>query len=112
MGKASLSRGNYENYCKDKSIKEIFEDELDAVIERLMNAGGAADGRDPGRGESLAWCIAVIENPYAPNMDDVKGRAMLRYEASLLESIPEEPSSGFEEEANFTTTDYSAEHVE
>jgi hypothetical protein len=81
-----MSRGNYEEYCADRSVKEIMEDELDTIIARLMLDGGSADGRDPGRGESLSWAIALIENPYAPDMDHVKNKAMLRYERSLREA--------------------------
>src|ERR1041384_3340257 len=39
----------YESYCNDRSVKEIMEDELDSIIYRLMEEGGSADGRDPGR---------------------------------------------------------------
>jgi hypothetical protein len=37
----------------------------------------------------LCWAIALIENPYAPNMDAVKGKMMLRYERRLREAIIE-----------------------
>jgi len=84
-----MSRGNYEAYCMDRSVVEIMEDELDSIISRLMDDGGAADGRDPGRGESLSWAIALIENPFAPNMDHVKNKAMLRYERTLREETEE-----------------------
>lgn len=78
----------YESYCADRSVKEIMEDELDTICDRLMTPGSeAADGRDPGRAESLCWAIALIENPYAPNMDAVKGKMMLRYERRLREAI-------------------------
>lgn len=81
-----MDRGDYESYCQDRSVKEIMEDELDTICERLMDDGGAADGRDPGRAESLCWAIALIENPYAPNMDAVKGKMMLRYERKTREA--------------------------
>lgn len=80
----------YEKYCEDRSVKEIMEDELDTIMDRLMNDGGAADGRDPGRGESLSWAIALVENPYAPNMDKIKGEAMLRYERRMREETEAE----------------------
>lgn len=76
----------YEAYCADRSVKEIMEDELDSILERLMDDGEAADGQDKGRAESLCWAIALIENPYAPNMDQVKGKMMLRYERKLREA--------------------------
>lgn len=77
----------YESYCKDRSVKEIMEDELDSICDRLMSEGGeAADGQDKGRAESLCWAIALIENPYAPNMVAVKGKMMLRYERRMREA--------------------------
>lgn len=80
-------QAQYESYCNDRSVKEIMEDELDSIIDRLMTPGSeAADGRDPGRAESLCWAITLIENPYAPNMDHAKNKAMLRYERKLRES--------------------------
>lgn len=108
MGSNCISRGDYANYCKGKGIREIIEDELDTIIDRLMTPGSeAADGRDPGRGEALSWCLAVIEEPYAPNMDKIKGEAMLRYEAKLREATfvqcsantGGDPASGCDEEA-------------
>jgi hypothetical protein len=82
-----MSRGDYEAYCEDHSVKEIMEDELDVIIWRLMEQDeSAADGQDKGRGESLSWAIALVDNPYAPNMDIVKNKAMLRYERKLREA--------------------------
>lgn len=104
MSKDHVSRGDYARYCEGKSIKEIMEDELDSIIMRLMTPGSeAADGRDPGRGESLCWAIALVENPYAPDMDKAKGEAMLRYEDTLRSSmcsanVGGDPASGCEEE--------------
>lgn len=36
------------------------------------------------KGEALgvAWCISVVESPYAPNVDAVRAEAMRRYNAN------------------------------
>jgi hypothetical protein len=36
------------------------------------------------KGEALgvAWCISVVESPYAPNVDAVRAEAMRRYKAN------------------------------
>jgi hypothetical protein len=78
----------YEAYCNDRSVKEIMEDELDSICDRLMSPGSeAADEQDKGRAESLCWAIALIENPYAPDMVRVKGRMMIRYERRLKAAL-------------------------
>ena len=71
--------------CSGRSLVEMMEDELDSVVERLMNGGEAADGRDPGRAEGIAMCIALIRQPYNPNIDVVREAAMERYEAAMEE---------------------------
>lgn len=85
----------YLAYCNDRSVKEIMEDELDSILERLMTPGSeAADGQDKGRAESLCWAIALIDNPYAPNMVAVKGKMMVRYERKLRQAMNiEEPET-------------------
>lgn len=72
--------------CRGRSIVEMMEDELDAIVERLMDGGEAADGRDPGRAEGVAFCIAIIQQPYNPSIDDVRNAAMLRYEEKMEEN--------------------------
>ena len=56
---------------------------MDSIVERLRNGGAAADGRDPGRAEGVAMCIAIIRQPYNPNIEAVREAAMERYEASI-----------------------------
>lgn len=67
--------------CNGRSIQELLWEELDAIMERLMTDTQAADGRDPGRAEGVAYCIAVFQNPYLPNIDKVREQAMERWEA-------------------------------
>lgn len=71
--------------CAGRSLVERMEDELDAVVERLMTDSATEDGRDPGRAEGMAICIAILREPYRPDIDVVRNDAMLRYEASLEE---------------------------
>ena len=82
MGKRNSDPGKTIGYsCGGKSIKEMYEEELDAIIDRLMGGEGeAADGRDPGRAENASYFIAILINPYLPDIDAVKAAAMERYE--------------------------------
>lgn len=65
--------------CAGKSILELLWDELMTVLDRLMTEGTAEDGKDPGRAEGLAYAIAVMSNPYLPNVDSVREQAMDRW---------------------------------
>lgn len=67
--------------CGGQTILELMWDELMAVYERLMTGQAAEDGRDPGRAEGIAYAIAVIQNPYIPNVDSVREQAAERWEA-------------------------------
>jgi hypothetical protein len=66
--------------CKGKSILEMMWEELDAIVERLM--GGGAAEEDTGRAQGVAYAIAVIENPYLPDMERIRNEAMDRWESS------------------------------
>lgn len=73
-----------------KSLLEKLWDQLDAVVGRLMSdgepdEGGPRDeyrrwGEDRGQAQGLAFAIATIENPYAPDVPGVKARAMERWQ--------------------------------
>lgn len=65
-----------------KSLLERMWEELDSIVERLMSGAEADDGRDPGRAEGVAFCIALITQPYAPDVDKIRQLAMERYEGS------------------------------
>lgn len=67
--------------CGGKTILEFMWERLMDVVERLMTGQEAEDGQDVGRAEGIAWCIAVFQNPYAPNIDGVRGQAMELWEA-------------------------------
>lgn len=64
--------------CGGKSILEMMWDELDAIVERLMGGGAAED--DKGRAQGVAMCIALVENPYLPDVERVREQAMDRWE--------------------------------
>lgn len=80
-----------------KSLLEKLWDELDVVMDRLMADGEPENagypyhqddledyrswGEDRGQAQGLAFAIAIIENPYHPNMPAVKARAVERWEA-------------------------------
>jgi hypothetical protein len=63
------------------TILEMMWQELDSVVDRLMEDGAQAeDGRDPGRAEGVAYCIAIITNPYEVNIEAIREEAMVRWE--------------------------------
>lgn len=65
--------------CGGKSILEMMWGELDAIVERLMGGGAAED--DKGRAQGVAMCIALVENPYLPDVERIREQAMDRWEA-------------------------------
>lgn len=75
--------------CGGKTILELLWEELDAIMERLMSGGQADDERDPGRAEGVAYAIAVMQNPYLPNVDNVREQAMERWEQAEAAPKPE-----------------------
>lgn len=60
------------------SLLEKMWEELDSIVDRLMEGAEAADGRDPGRAEGVAYCIAIVQMPYAPDMMAIRAQAMDR----------------------------------
>lgn len=68
--------------CHGKSILEMIWDDLDATVERLMSVEPEdADEIDVGQARGLAFAIAVIVNPYYPNIETVREQAMGRWAA-------------------------------
>ena len=65
--------------CGGKTLYEMVWDELDVITERLMAGEGAED--DVGAARGIAYIIAVMQNPYLPNIDNIKEQAMDRWEA-------------------------------
>lgn len=62
------------------SILETYWVQLDAVMDRLMEGPDVFEDRDPGKAEAYAHCIAIIVNPYAPDIEGVREEAVLRWE--------------------------------
>lgn len=87
-----------------RTLLEMLWDDLDAKLDALLADGGEPEaeygprtgglkglmeqcaewGRQQGRCEGLAYAIAVITNPYRPNVPAVKEEAMRRWEAEPL----------------------------
>lgn len=62
-----------------RSILSILWDELMTISERLLSGESAEDGRDPGRAEGVAYCIAVMTNPYKPDIEAVRAEVVRRW---------------------------------
>lgn len=67
--------------CSGKSVTDLLKDELVVITDRLLSGGTAEDGKDPGRAEGVAFAIAVLENPYRPDIMAVKAENMVRWES-------------------------------
>lgn len=86
-----------------RSLLEIFWQELDDIMDRLMEEDepatenywdGKSGGHDQkkfqedylewaetrGQAQGVAYCIAVMTNPYTPDYDKVRDEAMRRWE--------------------------------
>lgn len=70
-----------------KSILELMWDELDVLMEILM-APSDFDLEEEvtwyrGRANGLATCIALVHNPYVPDVNAVRALAKERYEQMM-----------------------------
>jgi hypothetical protein len=70
-----------------KSILELMWDELDALMEILMAPADFNLEENlawyKGRANGLATCIALVHNPYVPDVVAVRALAKERYEQAL-----------------------------
>ena len=79
--------------CEGKSLREIMEFRLDQHVHSLMTWDGDHDVEEEheafvkrqGEATGVAWCIALILNPFYPDANAVRDEAMERY----YESNPE-----------------------
>jgi hypothetical protein len=62
-----------------RSILEHLWIELMTICDRLYTGAEAEDGRDPGRAEGVAYCIAVMTNPYQPDIQAVRTEVARRW---------------------------------
>lgn len=67
--------------CAGKSIVELIEDELDALIVTLMEDDLAPEEKKDVAAEcrGLALAVAIIRNPYEPDVNLIREQAMNRY---------------------------------
>lgn len=61
------------------AIISRIQEELDAVMDRLMSGDVAEDGRDPGRAEAYTMVMAIFRNLYSTDYPGEKERQMERY---------------------------------
>jgi len=68
--------------CAGRSIIEILWEDLDKTVDKLESPGALRGARpvDIGRAQGLAYAIAVMYNPYAPDFNAVRDEAMDRYD--------------------------------
>ena len=71
--------------CQGRSLVEMMEDQLDGVFNWLKDTD--MNREDPlavkemqGRAQGIAECLAIIQSPYAPNVNAVKADAVRRWE--------------------------------
>lgn len=89
--------------CGGDTIMEIIWREMMVVTDRLIGireAGAEPDPDDVGAARSLAWVLAVMQNPYLPNVDSVREQVMERWEKENAEPAPARQRQSFAEEAN------------
>lgn len=86
MGKKDkLLDSTSEGACAGESIVEMMESVLDGLFTYLKQTDmETADRLDveakKGEANGVAKCIAIIYNPYYPNVDSVKADAVRRWE--------------------------------
>lgn len=91
---SDLLRAAYVNAgssCGGKSLYDLMWDEMMVVTERLIAYGEDADPDDVGGARMLAWVIAVMQNPYLPNVDSVREQVMERWEREDRTPEPDPP---------------------
>lgn len=79
---SDLLRAAYANAggesCGGKSLYDMVWDELMTITDRLMSGNAAED--DVGAARATAYIIALMQNPYRPNVETVKEQAMDKWE--------------------------------
>jgi hypothetical protein len=73
---AAVSAGG--SACGGETILELLWREMMVVYERLVT--GQAAEHDVGIAQGVAYAIAVMQNPYMPNIDNVRVQAAQRWE--------------------------------
>ncbi len=73
---AAVSAGG--SACGGRTILELLWDEMMVVYERLVTDQAAE--HDVGIAQGIAYAIAVMQNPYLPNIDNVRAQAAQKWE--------------------------------
>ena len=64
---------------KGQSLLDGMWEELMTIGDRLMTGQEAEDGQDKGRAEGVAYCIALVQKPYAPDIQAVRAEFVERW---------------------------------
>jgi hypothetical protein len=64
--------------CGGKTLYDMVWDEMMLTLERLMTGQQSED--DVGAARALAYVLAIMQNPYLPNVDAVREQAMEKWE--------------------------------
>jgi len=80
-----------------QALREELWSELDRIVDRIMSEGepywtlsdSSAEVAGPlrewgelrGKAQGIAYALAMMENPYLPNVDSIREKAMTRWEA-------------------------------
>lgn len=70
------------------SILEMYWARLDELFAAIMHKGPSAKASAEAYG--IAWCIAVITNPYNPDVDEVRREASRRYADAYMRTLKRE----------------------
>lgn len=91
LKKQAKLAAKWESDCGGKSILEMYWDELDGLMLVLMDPDEdlASVEMRKGRAEGVAWCIAVLVNPYHPDINTIRAQAVDRYN-DRIEDINQE----------------------
>jgi hypothetical protein len=84
-----------EVICEGKSLREVMEFRLDQKVTLIMSWDGDPEVDDlllqmKGEALGIAWCIALITEPFLPNVDTVRQAAMGRYYEAHPEELEED----------------------
>lgn len=77
--------------CGGETIMELIWREMLVVTDRLISEGEDASPDDVGAARSLAWVLAVMQNPYLPNVDSVREQVMERWENEAAQTTQVAP---------------------
>lgn len=73
--------GGRHGSCAGPTLYEMIEALVDNDFDQLMNPEGLEDVEFvKGHANGLCSALAVLRNPYFPNIDVIKSEAVVRYE--------------------------------